>query len=268
MSDLPLARSGRSAAEIANQAVEEAGEIIKRRFRGEKQVQFKGRGNIVTDVDLEVEKNTMALLKSEYPNHGIISEESTEDKGDSDYTWIIDPVDGTRNYASGIPMFCFAIALVRDEEVLLSNVYDPIKEELFWAQKGMGAFLNGSPIFVSQMETVQSSIIGFDMGYDDERARKALDLIIALWPGMQTIRIMGAAVLGLAYAACGRLDLYFNHSLFPWDLASGILLVTEAGGKITNRDGEPISIHSSGAIASNAAIHSDFMRLTQGQPWK
>jgi len=264
---LPMAKSGGKAVEVATRAIVEAGEIATAHFQAQKEVREKGRGNVVTDVDLLAEKTIVERLQREYPTHGILSEESHTSPDKSEYTWIIDPLDGTRNYASNLPHFSVTIALAHDEEVVLGLIYDPLRRELFRAEKGGGAFLNDSPISVPQRTSVQASVLGLDMGYDDEKGRRALQLLLALWPGMQTVRIMGSAALGLAYAACGRLDLYFHHLLFPWDLAAGIVLVKEAGGVVTERDGGPISVYSQGAIAANSAVHADFLRLSQNYPY-
>jgi len=264
MSDLALAKkakSGRGAFEVASQAVREAGSIIMAHFHGEKRISYKeGRSNIVTDVDLLAEEKIKALLQEEYPDFGIMTEESEDIAGNSAYTWIVDPIDGTRNYAYGIPHFCVALALAQCEELLLGIAYDPVRDELFRAEKGQGAFLNDSPISVSAKTSLQESLIGFDMGYDAEIGQEILGVASALWPGVVSVRVMGSAALGLAYAACGRLDLYIHLSLYPWDLASGILLVREAGGVVTELDGQPVSIHSKSVIATNKAIHDDFMK--------
>lgn len=266
MIDLPLARNGGKAVEVATRAILEAGEIATAHFQIQKEVTQKGRGNVVTDVDLLAEKTIVEYLQRQYPTHAILSEESHTSPDNSEYTWIIDPLDGTRNYASCLPHFSVTIALAQGDEVVLGLIFDPLRRELFRAEKGGGAFLNDRPISVSQKTSVQASVLGLDMGYDDERARRALQLLLALWPGMQSVRIMGSAALGLAYAACGRLDLYFHHLLFPWDLASGIVLVKEAGGVVTERDGGQITVHSKGAIAANSAVHADFLKLTRSHP--
>ena len=265
MVDLPLAKSGSGAFEVANEALREAGNVIMAHFHSEKRVSYKaGRSNIVTDVDLLAEEKIIALLREEYPGFGIITEESEGIAVDSPYIWIIDPIDGTRNYAYGIPHFCVALALAQEGDVILGIVYDPVRDELFRAEKGQGAFLNDSPIAVSRMTSLQASVIGFDMGYDAEVGREMLGVVSALWPGVRSVRVMGSAALGLAYAACGRLDLYFHLYLYPWDLAAGILLVREAGGIITEPDGRPVGIHSKGVIATNKAIHEDFMQRVKG----
>ncbi len=265
MTDLPVAKSGAGTFEVASKAVREAGSIIMAHFHGEKRISYKeGRSNIVTDVDLLAEEKIKALFRDEYPDFGIMTEESADIAGDSSYTWIIDPIDGTRNYAYGIPHFCVALALARGEELFLGIAYDPVRDELFCAEKGRGAFLNDSPISVSTKKSLHATLVGFDMGYDAAIGQEILGVASALWPGVLSVRVMGSAALGLAYAACGRLDLYLHLSLYPWDLASGILLVREARGVITELDGQPVSIYSKRVIATNKAIHADFMRRVRG----
>ena len=268
MTDLPASATGHTALDVAVEAARVAGRLQLERFAGEKRVFHKGRANVVTDVDTESEQAILALLKREYPGFGLLAEESEEVEGHTGYRWIVDPLDGTRNYASSVPHFCVVVALALEEEVLLGITYDPVRNELFRAEQGKGAFLNDTPIHVSRRERLADSLLGFDMGYVDERGRNALRLVEALWPGMQSIRIMGSAGLGLAYAAAGRLDLYFHHHLSPWDLASGILLVREAGGVVTERQGDPTTLSSDSAIASSATLHAEFMRLTDGMPWR
>jgi fructose-1,6-bisphosphatase/inositol monophosphatase family enzyme len=157
---------------------------------------------------------------------------------------------------------------VRGEEVLLGLTYDPIRRELFTSVKGSGAYLNGRQIWVGKAASLKESIAGLDMGYHDGRGKEALRLLTDLWPGMQSIRIMGSAALGLAYVASGRLDIYFHHNLYPWDITPGILLVQEAGGVITDRDGKPISTQTGALVAANAAVHKDFLCLSEGSGWR
>jgi myo-inositol-1(or 4)-monophosphatase len=246
---------------VAIQAVKEAGNVIMAHFPGEKRISYKeGRSNIVTDVDLLSEEKITTLLQYEYPDFSIMTEESADIAGDSPYTWIIDPIDGTRNYAYGIPHFCVALALARDDELILGIVYDPVRGELFRAEKGNGAFLNDSPISVSTKTSLKESLIGFDMGYDADIGQEILGMASALWPEVVSVRVMGSAALALAYTACSRLDLYIHLYLYPWDLASGMLLIEEAGGMVTGLDGQRADIHSSTVIATNREIHQDFMK--------
>jgi len=261
MTALPVSKSGKGAFEVAAGAAREAGKILKAHFRTENRVQYKGRANIVTDIDLKSEQSLKTLLQAEYPDHSILSEESQAINGDSSYKWILDPLDGTNNYSFGIPFFSIVIALTRGKDVLLGIVYDPLRDEMFSAQKGKGAALNNSPIHVTTKVTVKDSLIGLDLGYVDENGKKSLEFITRLWPQMYAYRIMGSAALGMAYTACGRLDLYFHLLLYPWELACGSLLVTEAGGLVTDLKGKPLKAWGNSVIASNRAVHADFLRI-------
>jgi len=259
--DLPVSTSGKPAVDIAIEAAKRAGDIIRSHFHSEKCISYKeGRSNIVTDVDVLAEDRIMSLLQREYPDFGIMTEESEDTVGASPYTWVIDPLDGTRNYAFGIPHVCVSVALARDGEVVLGVIYDPMRDELFRAEKDAGAFFNGCRMAVSDKASLSVSLVSFDLGYDADIGQKMLGVSAALWPGVVSVRVMGSAALGLAYVACGRLDLYFHYSLYPWDLAAGILLVREAGGVVTELEGQPISIHSRTVVASNEAIHRDFTK--------
>jgi fructose-1,6-bisphosphatase/inositol monophosphatase family enzyme len=265
---IPVSTGGKTAVEVARQAALEAGGLLMERFHQIKQVSFKGRGNIVTDVDTAVEELVMAILRAEYPHMGLLGEESAGARADRGYVWIVDPLDGTRNYASGIPFFSVVVGLALDGEVLVGVNYDPAREEMFEAERGVGAFLNGDPIRVSERTAIKDSIIGMDLSYNNEGAINGLDVVRSIWPGMQTARIMGSAALGISYAAAGRTDLYFHHQLEPWDQVAGLLLVEEAGGVITDRTGGRAGLYSDGLVASNAILHAEFMRRTEGMPWR
>jgi myo-inositol-1(or 4)-monophosphatase len=269
MTSLPLSESGKSALEVATRAAKEAGALLVRRFSTKKDIRYKaGRANIVTDVDLLAEKQIIGILRSEYPDFGIMSEESEAMAGDAPYTWIIDPLDGTNNYTFGVPYFCVNIALVKGEDVLLGLTYDPMRKDLFHAERGEGAFLESRRISVSQRTSVKASMISFDMGYDSAKGRLVLDTIMSLWPGMHGLRLMGSAALGLACVAAGRVELDLQPNLFPWDIAAGLVLVEEAGGIATNWDGTPATIHSTMVFAGNETLRNDFTQLVSkaGKP--
>ena len=265
---VPESTSGRSGLDVALEAAKRAGEVILSRFHTDKEISFKGRANVVTDVDMLAERAVLKFLREEYPDFSIISEESAPVDTGSSYTWVIDPLDGTRNYVSGIPHFAVNVALARDRHVVLCATYDPIRDEAFTAEQNKGAHLNDAPISVSQKTGIPACLLGFDMGYVDEKAGRAMDLVKALWPGMQSIRVMGSAALGLAYAACGRIDIYFHHHLAPWDSASGLLLVSEAGGVIVDRHGQPAVLESESVIASSSHLINRFLEATQGLEWR
>jgi len=279
--DLPVSTSGATALQVARRCAEEGGRLALERFRRPQEVSVKGRGNLVTATDVDIERLIQAILAREYPQHAVLSEETADlEARDSklearNWTWVVDPLDGTRNYVSGIPFFCINVALCRQGEPVVAVTHDPVHGETFWAEKDGGARLSGGqapggeqPCRVSDKPSLQASVLGFDMGYNDRRAAHMLALLRELWPGMQSVRIPGSAALGLAYAACGRYDLFVHHYLFPWDLAAGILLVREAGGVITDRDGSPIRIDSEGVIAGAAAVHADFLRRADSMPWR
>jgi myo-inositol-1(or 4)-monophosphatase len=265
MTTLPLSQSGKSALEVAAEAARKAGEVLKTHFREKTQVKYKGRANIVTDVDLQSEEVLKSFLLAEYPDHSILSEESQAIVGNSSYKWILDPLDGTNNYSFGIPFFSIVIALTKGKDVLLGIVHDPLRDEMFSARKGNGAVLNNSPIHVTAKKTVKESLIGLDLGYVDEKGKRSLEFITSLWPEMYAYRIMGSAALGMAYTACRRLDLYFHLLIYPWELACGQLLVTEAGGVATDLEGKPVKIGQGSVIASNKAIHADFLSIVRNR---
>jgi myo-inositol-1(or 4)-monophosphatase len=253
---------------VAIDAARRAGHIIQDRFLTPKTVSFKGPANPVTDVDLAAEQAVLGVLRTEYPHFSILSEESPPLDTGSPFTWVVDPLDGTRNYAAGIPHFCVVVALAYRDEMVLGVTYDPVREELFTAQWGKGAFLNGRPIAVSSKLELAQALLGFDLGYVDEAAGLALDMVRALWPGVQSMRLMGSSALGLAYAAAGRVDLYFHHSLAPWDVASGLLLVQEAGGLVVDRQGQPAALRTPSVIASSPRLIEGFLQATEGLAWR
>ena len=265
---IPLSTSGHTALDVSIKVAKEGGNIIRDRFLTEKKISFKGRSDIVTDVDVEVENLVLGKLKYEYPDFSVLAEESAPIQTNSEYTWVIDPIDGTRNYAEGIPHFCILVALAKGSDVELGITYDPITEELFTAQKGMGAFLNGDPISVTNKEEISECLLGFDLGYVDQKAWTALDMIRSLWPGFQSMRLMGSAGLGMAYASAGRLDLYFHHSLSPWDMAAGLILAREAGGAVVDRQGNPANLFTPSVIVSSPRTIQNFLANTDGMEWR
>jgi len=266
MVHLPLSRSGRGALEVASRAAEEAGSLLLKHMYGQLKLGHKeGRANLVTDVDVMAEKAVIGVLQSEYPDFNIVSEESPAVARDSQFTWVIDPLDGTNNYVHGVPFICVSIGLAFGQEVVLGVIYDPVRKELFTAQKERGASLNGVPIAVAQRTATKEAFLGVDLGYDADKGKAMLDFVKVPWPDIGGLRLMGSAALGLTYVACGRLDAYIHPYLYPWDVAAAISLVEEAGGKITDWQGKPATIESRVIVAANAVLHGEFLRLIQGQ---
>ena len=260
--------------EVAIEAANISGSYIPSKFNTDLTISFKGRTDIVTDADTQSETLAMSFIQKEYPDHNILSEESDAFDQGSEFTWIIDPIDGTKNYASGIPHFCVVVALARTDrqtrtlDIITGVTFDPIRNEMFTAEIGCGSYLNGEKLHISDKTQVIDSILGFDLGYVDDKATSALEMIHKdLWPNLQGFRLMGSSALGLAYAAAGRIDLYFHHSLSAWDVASGLLLVREAGGEIITKSGDPAHCFSGSIIASNRRVLTDFQKITKESTW-
>ena len=264
LQELPLSESGKTSLDVAIGAAREAGALLRERFHTAKEVSYKGPSNLVTDVDLASERLLQETFAREFPDFGFLGEEFGEQGDGTGLRWIVDPVDGTRNYALGVPHFAVSIALVRDSDALLGVTYDPIRDELFHTAKGEGAFLNGERLSVAERMSVAESLLGFDMSAMDDKAVHALKLVQGLWPGLQGVRVMGSATLGLAYTAAGRLDIYFHHTVAPWDVAAGILMVQEAGGVVLDHKGGPASLESTGVVTANPSLLEEFLRLSDG----
>jgi myo-inositol-1(or 4)-monophosphatase len=205
----PLSTSGASAIDVAWMCAHTAGALALSRFRGEQRIDVKGPRNIVTETDVEAERRVIEVLAAEYPDHKILSEETAYDTDASTgWTWVVDPIDGTKNYAIGIPFWCTNVALCCDGEPVVGLTYDAVHGEGFWAIAGQGAYCNEERIHVSTKDDVLSSVISLDLGYDDALGSRQLELMQRIFPNVQGIRIPGSAALGMAYAACGRVDLY------------------------------------------------------------
>ena len=268
MPSLPKSKKGKTVREVIEEAVKIAGEILLSKFNQEKKIKNKGPKDIVTDVDVEVERIIFEHLRSNFPEMGMIGEESFKGEMPSGFVWVVDPIDGTRNYAAGIPIFSIVVALSYDGEVVAGANFDPKKNELFIAEKGKGAFLNGRSINISEKTEIEKSIIGMDLSYNDNGGKFGFEIIQKLWPDIQTVRIIGSSALGISYVAAGRTDLYFNYYLKPWDIAAGILLVEESGGVATDRKGQKANLFSEGIIVSNKTLHNSFLEITDKMNWR
>ena len=257
---LPQAASGAAALDVALRCTREGGALALERFRTRQSIGVKGHRDIVTQTDIDVELRIKAILQGEYPDHKLLSEETAKDTDPSQgWTWVLDPIDGTKNYAQGIPFWCVNLALCRDAEPMLAITFDPVHQERFWAIAGEGAYLNNARITASDTSDVFSSVLCIDLGYDDELGKQQIELMQRIFPGTQGLRITGSAALGLAYAACGRVDLYTHLNCWPWDVAAGLLLIREAGGAASDRNGGPMRITSRQFVAGGRHVHDDFM---------
>jgi myo-inositol-1(or 4)-monophosphatase len=220
--------------------------------------QKDGLNNPVTEADLVSEDLIISIIRAEFPDHYILTEEAGNLPTDSNYKWIIDPIDGTVNFAHLIPLCCVSIGIEKDGEVIMGAIYNPFIDEFYFAEKGKGAFCNDKPIGVSAQKNVSLSclVTGFPYTYVEE-PNGALEVFARFVRAGVSVRRLGSAAMDLCWVACGRFDGYFEQSLKPWDSAAGFLLVNEAGGKVTNFEGEPYSPYDKKIIATNGTIHDE-----------
>ena len=278
---LPIAADGRSAAAVAEAAIRAAGAVVADAFAviaagGQVTVDRKGWNNLVTEVDRASETAILDILRSAFPDIAVLSEEAGEigvagdepNASPNAYQWVLDPVDGTRNLASGLPHAAVNVALAHRGEVVLALTYDPQRGELFQAEAGAGATLNGTRIHVADAESLRECVAGFDMGYVEDYGHRLLAMVSGLWPAVQTVRVMGSIALGMAYVAAGRLQVYGHHHAYRWDRAPGLLLVREAGGVVTDLRGADAALVD-GPLACGAPLaHAAFMRASDGTAWR
>lgn len=248
---------------IALEAGAKAGEVIKENFHNEKLIDYKGRINLVTNVDREAEKVVLDTIKKYYPEHNILTEETEHKQNpDQEYCWVIDPLDGTTNYVHGFPFVCVSIALQKNNESIVGVVYNPILDELFHAEKGKGSFRNSEPISVSDNADFSKSLLATGFPYDmldDERNN--IQYFSKLIKKCRGIRRPGAAAIDICYVACGIFDGYWELELYPWDTAAGIIILEEAGGKVSKFDGSEFSIFDKEIVATNGHIHEELLKV-------
>ncbi len=249
--------------EVLFSATKEAGEIILRYFDGTFKIDHKeGINNLVTEVDKLAEDKIIKVIRATFPAHSIISEEAGELIKPSDYQWIIDPIDGTVNFAHGIPICCVSIGLLYQDDLIMGTVFNPMMNELFFAEKGKGATLNGKPIGVSSKSDFNTAFLvtGFPYNWPDgpEHPIKVFEKLIL--EGLP-IRRLGSAAIDLCWVACGRFDGFWEYNLQAWDVAAGYLIVQEAGGKITDFDGAPANVFTKQTLATNGLIHDAMLKV-------
>jgi myo-inositol-1(or 4)-monophosphatase len=248
--------------EAAILAAKEAGEVLRDAFGAEQAVRYKGEVDIVTEVDERAEQLIREILLGAYPNYGMLAEEGGWLSGQEDIRWIVDPLDGTTNYAHGLPIFCVSIALEKSGEVVLGVVHDPMREETYTAERGEGATLNGEPIRVSDTDEPIRALIATGFPYDHAQMPEALDLFGSFEVLSRGMRRLGATALDLCYVASGRLDGYYERGIWAWDIAAGSLILEEAGGKVTNYRGGKLDLEGRQIVASNGALHPAMIKLT------
>lgn len=263
---------GKSPVALAVNTAAKAGEWIKTKLGDHGKLQSKTSSqDLVTEVDKGAEMLITKLIKTYYPDHVILGEESVEPGPDAsiraleklqdeEFLWIIDPIDGTTNFVHGFPFFCVSIALAHRGEIVAGVVYDPLRDELFVAEKGKGAYMKGKQLQVSEEQTLADSLLasGFPPQYREE---EHLGTLMRIVPKIRNLRTSGSAALHLAYVAAGRLSGFWEPNLNVWDLAAGVLLVEEAGGRVTDAEGNPYHLMVRDIVATNGHIHDELLQL-------
>jgi myo-inositol-1(or 4)-monophosphatase len=219
--------------------------------------------DLVTDADRAAEELIISTIKNKYPEHGILSEERAEIRSKSPFRWVIDPIDGTSNFAHGIPFFCTSIALEEDGKLVAGAIYEPLRDELFSVALGGGAWLNGQRLTASSPDQVKKAILAVGYPYDFSLLDEYVSQMKIFLPVAQGLRRLGSAALCLAYIAAGRLDGYVDLNLNRWDLAAGVLLLTEAGGHVTGFQGNELELDTRAIVASNGKIHHEMLKMLE-----
>lgn len=247
---------------VAKDAALKAGEMLRENFDEAREISFKGEINLVTHFDSLSQSIIHKHISSRFPEHDFLAEEGLCREKGVEYRWLIDPLDGTTNFAHKFPVFCISIALERNGETDLGVVYDPLRNEMFWAEIGQGAFLNGKKIRVSSVNDLDKSLVATGFPYDIRESEvNNINHFNNFAIRVQAIRRCGSAAMDLCYVACGRFDGFWELKLNPWDVAAGVLIVKEAGGRISDFQDEEYSIYGSETLATNGLIHQQMVDI-------
>ncbi len=256
--------TNRHALQVALDAARTAGRIIIKRRSQTREIKIKGDRDIVTDADFAANAAIRAIIEREFPDHAILSEEDPSPEPGSEYLWIVDPLDGTTNYARGYPVFSVSIALSQRGRAQVGVVYDPVRDECYYASRGEGAFLNGSAIQPSRVSKLENAVIGFELAREQELREESLQWFASLISRSVTGRIGGSAALSLCYVGAGRLDAYYHFSLNAWDVAAGMLIAHEAGARVSHLDGRAATLRGGGYLAANRHFYPALFRFIRG----
>jgi myo-inositol-1(or 4)-monophosphatase len=255
---------------VAEGIAREAGALLKSFYQKGVTAEYKGDVDLVTEADKASEKLLRERLQAAFPTHGIYGEEGTRDRLESEYRWYVDPLDGTTNFAHGFPAFCVLLGLERrkpglaedeDGEMVAGVTYDPLRDDMFLAEKGKGAWLNGKQIHVSKVKTLQESLSATGFPSKKRHENPNIHFYQEITLRSHGVRRMGSAGLDLAYVACGRLESFWEFNLNPWDTSAGALLVTEAGGSMTGFQGSPFELNSREVLATNGLILDELTHI-------
>ncbi len=249
--------------QTAIEAAHRAGEVLLRKLPQTRQVRYKGQRDIVTDADEAAQQMIAELVRERFPQHAFLGEEGvpSAELHTATPTWLVDPLDGTTNYAHRFPSFCVAVALAEAGALRVGAVYDPVRRETFYAQTGQGAFFQrgragAQPLKVGTTDDLAEALVGLDWARDPALRARTVDALGRVAGACRSVRATGSAALGLAYVAAGWLDAYFHLALAPWDVAAGALIIREAGGTLTSPAGAPWTLGQPAIVASNGRLHA------------
>jgi myo-inositol-1(or 4)-monophosphatase len=247
----------------AIEAVVRAGDFMMSRLGGDLHIGKKGTIDLVTEVDVAIETLFRQMIAERFPEHAVLGEEMGGSAlSPAGPCWVFDPIDGTTNFAHGLPIFCSSLALEIDGEAQVGAVYDPSRKELFTAERGVGAFLNGNPIRVSAAATLVDAMLVTGFPYDvHTRVDEIVGLFAAFVGQARAVRRLGSAAIDLCYVAAGRMDGFWERDLKPWDIAAGALIVSEAGGEVTSYAGHPFTSRGRDVVASNRLLHGAMLQV-------
>ena len=250
-----------SYLETAVDIARESGALLSHYLERKVGFELKGKHDLVTEADRASERLIVERLRTHFPSHGIVAEEGGGHESSSEFRWYVDPLDGTTNFAHGFPVFNVTLALEHAGEIVAGVVFDPTRQELFTAEKGGGAYLNNRRIQVSKVQTLEDSLVA--TGFPSRQRHLNVNIHFYYQLAMIThgVRRAGAAAIDLAYVACGRLDAFWEFGLNPWDMAAGLLLIEEAGGRISDMRGAPASVQGPHLLAGNGALHEEMVQL-------
>ena len=247
----------------AIEAVIRAGEVQMAHFGRAMRVDKKGAIDLVTEIDLQIEREFRAMIADRFPGHVVLGEEFSKHEERhqiADYSWVLDPVDGTTNFAHGLPIFCASLSLEHHGQPIVAAIFDPTRQELFTAQRGVGAWLNGAPLRVSTADQLIDALLCTGFPYSVQQKPEELVGLFAHFLGIsRAVRRLGSAALDLCYVAAGRFDGFWESKLNPWDISAGALIVQEAGGTATTTTGQPFNSRLGNIVASNGRIHEQMV---------
>jgi myo-inositol-1(or 4)-monophosphatase len=251
---------------VSQQAGQKLLSYFRKEFRVDRKDTRPGGIDIVTDADRASEEIILEAIGREFPGHDVLTEETPTERTGSRYLWLIDPLDGTVNFAHGFPVFCVSMALAENRTILAGMVHDPLRNESFHAVRNQGAFVNGDQIHVSPGDRLESCLFATGFPYDISFSPdNNLTEFSRVAPKVQGMRRAGSAAIDLAYVACARFDGFWEFKLNPWDQAAGMLLVEEAGGRVTDRTGNPTDYYTRSIVATNGVMHDTLVAILQGK---